>query len=360
MALSLVPGIGSITARQLIAHLGSAEAIFKEKPVLLRKIQGIGPLLSNNIGKDNFEAIAENELEFINKYAIKAYNFLDADYPKRLKQCDDAPIVLFQKGGQSLDRAMHISIVGTRKASEYGKYYCQKIISDLKSNGIDPVIISGLAYGIDGAAHRAALENGLETWAVLGHGLDRIYPPQHKNLATTIAEKGSLLTEFTHGSFPARTNFISRNRIIAGLSDLTIVIESAKKGGSLITADIAFGYDREVMAVPGRIGDSKSEGCNYLIKTQKASMYEGFDDMVKLMGWDHKGRMDKGHQLNLFDQLNPEQTELCNWLKAHEDSTIDQIVKLSGLNKQKIPALLLDLELMNLVKPLPGKRFRLL
>lgn len=358
IALQQIPGIGSIKARQLISYLGSAEAVFKEKPELLQKVSGIGPLISKNIKKDNFVGLAEKELNFIEKYSIKAHAFLDKSYPNRLKQCEDAPLVIFQKGGENLNRSVHISIVGTRKASEYGKHYCHKIITDLKDQGINPIIISGLAYGIDSCAHKAALDNDLETWAVLGHGLDRIYPAQHKNLAKSILEKGSLITEFTHGSFPAPSNFISRNRIIAGLSDLTIVIESARKGGSLVTADLAFGYNREVMAVPGRIGDSKSEGCNLLIKSNKASMLEGFDDIVYTMRWNEKEMLDKGKQLNLFEQLTDEQKALCNWLKENEDCAIDTIIKKSGIEKSKIPALLLDLEFKNLVKPLPGKRFQ--
>ena len=358
IALQQIPGIGSIKARQLISYMGSAEAIFKEKPEVLQKVSGIGPLISRNIKKSDFIGLAQKELEFIDKYKITAHTFLDKNYPHRLKQCEDAPLVIFQKGGDNLNKSVHISIVGTRKASEYGKHYCHKIITELKEQGVNPVIISGLAYGVDSCAHKAALDNNLETWAVLGHGLDRIYPAQHKNLAKSILEEGSLITEFTHGSFPAPSNFISRNRIIAGLSDLTIVIESARKGGSLVTADLAFGYNREVMAVPGRIGDSKSEGCNLLIKSNKASMLESFDDIVYTMRWNEENILDKGKQLNLFEELSDEQKALCNWLKENEDCAIDSIIKNSGIEKSKVPALLLDLEFMNLVKPLPGKRFR--
>ena len=360
IALQSVPGIGNITARQLIAYLGDAKAIFEEKPQNLQKIHGIGPLLSSNIKKKNYLALAENELEFIEKYNIQAHTFLDQFYPKRLKQCDDAPLVLFQKGNKDLNKAIHISIVGTRKATEYGKHYCQKIITELKEKGMQPVIISGLAYGVDSCAHKAAIDNQLETWAVLGHGLDRIYPAQHKNLAKQILENGSLISEFAHGTFPAPSNFISRNRIIAGLSDLTIVVESAKKGGSLVTADFAFNYNREVMAIPGRIGDSKSEGCNFLIKTQKANVLESVQDIIYTMAWDQKTQLNKSIQLNLFEQLDKEQSQLFKFLQENEDSSIDEIVKKSGLEKTKIPVLLLDLELLSLIKVLPGKRYHAL
>ena len=358
IALQQVSGIGNITARQLIAYLGSAEAVFKESPSRLQKVPGVGALLSKNIQKKDYLALASDELDFIGRFNIKASTFLDKDYPNRLKQCEDAPLVLFSKGASDFNRAIHISIVGTRKASAYGQHYCQKIITDLKEKGLNPVIISGLAYGVDSCAHKVALENDLETWAVLGHGLDTIYPAQHKQLAKRILEKGALFTEFSHGIFPAPSNFISRNRIIAGLSDLTIVVESAKKGGSLVTADLAFGYHREVMAVPGRIGDAKSEGCNMLIKSNKASMLESVDDIIYTMVWDTETKIDNARQLNLFDQMSSEQKQLYSWLKDNEDSPIDKIMKQSGIEKSKIPALLLDLEFINLVKVLPGKCYR--
>lgn len=360
IALSLVPKIGSITARQLISYIGSAEAIFSQSTKALQKVPGIGSLIASNIKKLDSLARADEELEFINKYGIQALTFLDKAYPNGLKQCEDAPLVIFKKQKTKSKASINISIVGTRKASEYGKHYCNKIITDLKEYGINPVIISGLAYGIDSCAHKAALDNNLETWAVLAHGLDRIYPKQNTNLAKEILENGQLITEFTHNSFPAPSNFISRNRIIAGLSDLTIVVESAKKGGSLVTADMAFGYNREVMAVPGRIGDSKSEGCNFLIKTNKASMLERFEDIVYTMQWNDKKKTNINQQLNLFEELNAEQKTLFTWLKNNDNCTYDQIVKRSGTAKTKLPSLLLDLEFMNLIKALPGNLYRVI
>jgi len=360
IALSLIPKVGSITARQLISYIGNAEAIFSQNTEALQKVPGVGKLIASNIKKSDFLGRAEDELEFIDKYGIQASSFLDKTYPTNLKQCEDAPLVIFQKFKKKTKASINISIVGTRKASEYGKHYCNKIITDLKEHGINPVIISGLAYGIDSCAHKAALDNNLETWAVLGHGLDRIYPKQNTNLAKSILENGRLITEFTHTSFAAPSNFISRNRIIAGLSDLTIVIESAKKGGSLVTADLAFGYNREVMAVPGRIGDSKSEGCNFLIKTNKASMLERFEDIVYTMQWNDKKKNTINQQLNLFEELNPEQKTLFSFLKENENCTFDNICKLSGIDKTKIPSVLLDLEFKNLIKPLPGNVYRVL
>jgi DNA processing protein len=360
IALSLIPGVGSLTARQLIAGLGSAEAIFEESLDNLRKISGIGPWLAENIKKEDYLAVAEDVLEFNEKYKIREFSFLDDAYPKRLKECEDAPLVLYQKGEALKESQVLVSIVGTRNATEYGKHHCREIVAGLKERGIDPVIVSGLAYGIDACAHKAALEFGLQTIAVLGHGLDKIYPAQHKNLAKRIVESGSLMTEFGANTVTSRSNFKSRNRIVAGLSDLTIVVESAAKGGSLITADIAFSYDREVMAVPGRIGDDKSAGCNYLIKTNKASMLESVDDIIYQMNWDEGLAQKKSIQLDMFNQLTEEQRQLYDWLKEHKDSTIDDIVKHSGIDKSLIPSLLLDLEFTNLVKPMPGKIYKLI
>jgi DNA processing protein len=343
-----------------MAKLGSAEAIFKESTANLTKISGIGPYLASNIKKEDYLAQAKAVLEFNDKYKIRQFSFLDKDYPNRLKECEDAPLMIYQKGQTLNANQVLISVVGTRKASEYGKHYCRAIISDLKAMGVEPVIVSGLAYGIDACAHKAALEFNLQTIAVLGHGLDRIYPAQHKNLAKNIVASGSLMTEFAPNSSPIRSNFISRNRIVAGLSDLTIVIESAIKGGSLITADLAFGYSREVMAVPGRIADENSAGCNHLIKTNKASMLEKVEDILYLMNWDENVAEKKSLQLDLFAQLSPEQKQLYEWLKANKETTIDEIVKQSGLEKALIPALLLDLEFTNLIKPLPGKIYKVI
>ncbi len=326
----------------------------------MQKIPGIGDHLSKQVFSKDFLAESEKILEFVEKYHIRVIRYTDKDYPLRLKQCEDAPLVLYQKGKTMDNESPFVSFVGTRKATEYGKHYCRKVIEELTELGIKPVIVSGLAYGIDACAHRAALEFDLPTIAVLGHGLDRIYPARHKSLAKEIIASGALMTEFAPGTFPAGSNFISRNRIIAGLSDLTVVVESAKRGGSLVTADLAFGYNREVMAVPGRIADTQSEGCNHLIKSQKASMLESAKDMVRLMNWDIKNQKDTSKQLRLFEELNADQKQLLGWLKNHNDSNIDQINKQSGIHPNLIPALLLDLEFMNMISILPGKKYRAL
>ncbi len=360
IALSLVSGIGSIRSKQLMAHFGSAEAIFKASKSSLKNIPGFGNFLVSKIFEKDYLAEAEKVLTFVDKHNINILSYLSKDYPIRLKQCEDAPLIVYQKGKPIQDDKVFISVVGTRKATEYGKHYCRKIIEDLSLSGFKPVIVSGLAYGIDACAHKSALEFGLETIAVLGHGLDRIYPSRHKDLAKSIIKSGSLITEFPQGIFPAGSNFVSRNRIVAGLSDLTIVAQSSEKGGSLITADLAFGYNREVMAIPGRIGDKTSKGCNWLIKTNKASMLESVEDIIRLMNWDVAKRNNPAVQLSLFEDLSPEQKQLFEWLKEHDESSIDEINQKSGLNKHLIPALLLDLEFMNLLKILPGKKYKTL
>jgi DNA processing protein len=360
IALSLIPGIGSVNAQNLIAYLGSPEAVFKEKKQALEKITGIGAFLAKNIIKSDVLSRADASLDFIEKYKIKTYVFNDKKYPIRLKQCSDAPIVLFQKGEINLNANKIISIVGTRTPSNYGKTQCNNLIEELKLKGFSPIVVSGLAYGIDACAHRAALENNLETLAVLAHGLDRIYPATHKKMAIDIVEKGALLTEFVNEVYPARTNFISRNRIIAGLSDLTIVMESPKKGGSLITADMAFGYNREVMALPARINDKKSAGCNYLIKSNKAAMLESVDDIVKLLSWEEKNKQQsKSEQLELFQQLNDEQKRLMIIMEETENCSIDYLSRALKKPTHLLLPVLLELEFMSLIQTLPGNIFKL-
>ncbi|MBN2669616.1 MAG: DNA-processing protein DprA [Bacteroidales bacterium] len=359
IALSFIKGVGSVTARQLISYLGSAEAIFKASKASLQKIPGVGPVLASNLKDINAIVLAEKELEFADRYHIDILSYTESNYPKLLKECNDAPLVLYQKSKYKFNDTYYISIVGTRKPSPYGEKYCKQLIESLAVSKIPIVIVSGLAYGIDACAHKSALEFGLPTIAVLGHGLDLIYPSSHKQVATSIINNGSLLTEFPQGTKPARSNFVSRNRIIAGLSEATIVIESATKGGSLITADFAFGYNREVLALPGRADDLKSGGCNFLIKTQKATMYESFDDLVKVLNWDTlKGTQTK---INVAQNLSEEQLKLYQWMKSQADfCSIDRINIQSGLNKNIIPALLLDLEFLNLVKAIPGGQYQIL
>ncbi|MBN1251770.1 MAG: DNA-processing protein DprA, partial [Bacteroidales bacterium] len=298
IALGMISGIGNMNAKKLIAYIGSVEGIFKEKRQNLEKIPGIGTKLSLEISNSNALNEAEQEISFINKNNIEAIFFTEKTYPERLKHCEDSPIIIYKKGKFDLNKTKILSIVGTRNASQYGKDNCNKLITDLFESGHNPLIVSGLAYGVDICAHKAAIKNNLATVAVLGHGLDIIYPAAHKNYAKEILQNGALLSEFSSNSKLDPSNFVKRNRIIAGMSDATIVVESAKKGGSLITAELANSYNRDVFAFPGRINDKFSEGCNLLIKTNRAALIESYKDIEYILGWEKKDK--KAVQGKLF------------------------------------------------------------
>jgi len=286
IALSLVPGIGSVTAKSLIAYTGSAEQVFTEKEKILRKIPGVGSILAKNILESRVMSRASQEVEFLVKNNVKALFYLDEDYPQRLLGCADAPIVLYVKGNPDLNYPKAISIVGTRHATDYGRKMVDQFISILKERGYRILIVSGLAYGIDIQSHKAALRTGLPTVAVLGHGLETVYPSLHTPIAREMVEKnGGLVSDFLSFSTIERTNFLRRNRIIAGMSDATVVVESAKKGGALVTADIANSYNRDVFAFPGRVGDVYAEGCHFLIKSNRASLIETVSDLEYVMNW---------------------------------------------------------------------------
>jgi len=286
IALTMVPSIGPITARKLIRKVGSARAIFDQKKEVLEKIQGIGPRLSQSFNAASLLGKAEKELEFLDRHHITVLYFKDPDYPARLKQCEDGPILLYAKGDQGLKCRRGLSVVGTRRATYYGKEICRKIIHGLSERINDLVIVSGLAYGIDVIAHRAALEKGIPTVAVLGHGFSTIYPSAHRDTAKRIIDQGALVTDFPSEMGPERNNFLRRNRIIAGLADATLVIESGEKGGALITADMAASYQRDVLAVPGRVGDERSKGCNGLIKDTMAALTESAEDVINHLNWE--------------------------------------------------------------------------
>lgn len=266
LALSLIKGVGPVTAKKLIAYCGGSEAVFKEKISNLKKIPTIGGVLANEIQNPSVLKRAEEEINYIEKHKISVLSFWDSHYPSQLKQCVDAPILLFSKGNINWDNRRLISVVGTRKASAYGLSMCKELIKELSPSS--PIIVSGLAYGIDSCAHKEALKNNLQTIGVLAHGLDNIYPKTNLNLARDITNKGGLLTEFLSYSKLVRENFVRRNRIVAGLAEATIVIESKVKGGAMITARMANSYNREVFAVPARLNDRYSGGCLELIKKQ--------------------------------------------------------------------------------------------
>jgi DNA processing protein len=358
IGLGLINGIGCINAKKLLAYTGSAEAVFKEKKQNLLRIPGIGTLLADEIR--NTEALhqAEKEIEFIEKHDIKIFFYSDGNYPRRLKQCEDSPIVLYFKGNCDLDQSKIIGIVGTRRATPYGLENCKNLIADLTGKGHKVLIVSGLAYGIDVAAHKNALKMGQETVAVLAHGLNTIYPSVHQNIARDIVLKGGLITELTSAAVIDPGHFIKRNRIIAGLADATIVVESGKKGGSLITAQIANSYNRDVFAYPGRINDKLSEGCNNLIKTNQAALIESAADIEYLLGWQANAK-EKVVQSQLFVELSPEETQVVDVLKANGKTPIDVISSLSLLPMSKISSILLKLEFSGMVLSYPGKQYML-
>ncbi|RLD80341.1 MAG: DNA-protecting protein DprA [Bacteroidetes bacterium] len=358
VALSMIPGIGNVNSKKLIAHFGEIEQIFKAKKADVLKVPGIGAHLANTILNNSALDEAQQEIDFLQKNKIKAYFLLDKDYPERLKHCEDSPVILYFKGNCNLNKQKIISIVGTRNATQYGKEHCNELIKNLHDNGHDPLIVSGLAYGIDICSHKAALKNNLSTVAVLGHGLQMMYPASHRQTARDIISRGGLLTEFSSKSKLDPSNFVKRNRIIAGMADATIVVESGQKGGSLITADIANSYNRDVFAFPGRVHDKQSIGCNRLIKTNRAALIENINDLEYILGWEKNEKKD-AVQKQLFVELSPDEKTIMDVLKSAEDLSVDIICLKSNFPMSKVSSILLKLEFSGLVKSFPGKIYKL-
>ncbi|WP_298222375.1 DNA-processing protein DprA [Flavobacterium sp.] len=354
LALLKVEGVGDIIAKKLLTHCPEPASIFNPKTSGLDSIHGIGSFLLGKLKDKTIFAKAEAELCFIEQNNIKVSYYLDEDYPERLKHCIDAPVLLFSSGNIQFNNRKIISIVGTRQVSSYGIDCCKKLISDLAP--LDPIIVSGFAYGVDIAAHQAAIENQLQTIGVLAHGLNQIYPKAHKKYATKIEENGGFMTEFWSSSNPERENFIRRNRIVAGLSEATIVIESADKGGSLITANMANGYNREVFAVPGRITDTYSQGCNNLIKTQKAQLLTEAADLIYHLNWDLE-TTSKPIQKQLFVTLEDDEQKVYDFLLKNGKEMLDYIALECDFPIFRISGILLNMELKGVVRPLPGKYF---
>jgi DNA processing protein len=357
IALNLIKGIGSGNAKNLISYLGSAEQVFKAKKQELLKIPGLGEKLANNIVNFNDMKTAEKEIKFIEKNKIKTLFYTDNDFPSRLKQCEDSPIILFVKGDVDLEAPKIVSIVGTRNASKYGIEQCEKLLEDFKEHNHKPLIISGFAYGVDICAHLNAIKNEMPTVAVLGHGLNMIYPAYHKKYAKDIITNGAFITEFLTSEKKDKANFVKRNRIIAGLSDLTIVVESAEKGGSLITADIANSYNRDVFAFPGRIGDKYSKGCNKLIKTNKAVLLENIKDIEYIMSWENK----EGLQTKLVmpPSLTKQEQIIYDIIKEKVSINIDVLSRETNITTSDLSVILLNLELQDVVVPYPGNIYKL-
>jgi DNA processing protein len=360
IALSLIKGIGPKLARNLIAYLGSESALFEEKIPTLAKVPGIGPALSQllmNIDRNELMKRADKEVLFIDKHQIKPFFFSDTDYPSRLSYCEDAPLMVYIHGQEHQTASRMIGIVGTRTPSDEGIDLCEKLVADLGTRHPGTVIVSGLAYGVDICAHKAALKNGLPTIGVLAHGLDRIYPSIHRNTAREMLEQGALMTEFISETVPDKYNFVQRNRIIAGLSDALVVVQSARKGGALITAELARDYNRDVLAFPGRPGDTFSAGCNYLIKSNIAALIETVEDLEYALGWDTKKKPPV--QGNLFATIETEEQQtIMESLIEEQEMNLNLLSLKCGLPVSKLSATLLDLEFKGLVKSKPGGIYR--
>jgi len=361
IGLSMIPGIGSVTAKSLIAYTGSAEQVFREKEKALRQIPGVGSVLAKNIANSDVMKRADREVEFLQKNTVNALFYLDADYPQRLLGCSDAPIILYVKGNPFLNCPKVISIVGTRHATEYGRQLADQFITAIAERGYRIIVVSGLAYGIDIQSHKSALRTGLPTVAVMGHGLETVYPSLHTAIAKEMIEnQGGLVSDFTSNSPIDRTNFLRRNRIIAGLSDATIVVESAKKGGALVTADIANSYNRDVFAFPGKVGDPYSEGCHFLIKSNRAVLIESVSDLEYIMNWSPTQSQPDAVQPCLFYDFTPDEKLIVDLLRSEGETAIDLICIKTTLPMNKVSPTLLNLEFAGIVKGLPGKVFKVI
>jgi DNA processing protein len=356
LALSRVPGVGPIVARKLIAYCGGAEEVFRRGPAFLAKIPGIGPSTSAAISASRLVEQAQRDLEQAARQDIRTVTFLDRDFPQRLNHCPDAPMLLFVKGKAELNASRVISIVGTRNATAHGKEVTARIVEELAPLGV--TIVSGLAYGIDIAAHRAALKHGLPTIACLAHGLDRIYPSEHARTAAEMLHSGGLVSEYPMGTLPDRENFPTRNRIVAGMTDTTLVVEAGIKGGALITARLANDYDRDVFAIPGRPADVHSEGCNQLIKENRAALVTSATDIITALNWDLPEKTAANRQQRLLIDLTPEQEKIVEALKESALS-VDMLTARTRMPMSKVSALLLEMEFEGMVRNLPGKIYEL-
>jgi len=358
LAITFLPQIGPVNAKVLVSHCGSAEAVFREKRRLLARIPGIGTKRVAAAFSEPVLPRAEKELAFVRRHGISMLFFTDDNYPRRLLHCNDAPPLLFYKGVAGLNDDRYVAIVGTRSATPYGEEVTHQLVEGLKEYNV--CIVSGLAYGIDISAHTAALEAGLSTIGVTAHGLDRIYPYAHRAVAKKMLGAGGLLTEYPSRTVPDRENFPSRNRIVAGLVDAVVVVEASGKGGALITADLAAGYHRDVFAVPGRVVDAFSKGCNDYIRENKAALITGAEDLLWMMGWkDHvvkKNSIPK--QVSLFMELDETETRVMKLFNGQDEHSWDSLLSGMQLPPSRLSSVLLELELKGVLKSTPGRRYK--
>ena len=360
IALTLCAGIGALTAQRLVQVAGSAANVFARREELKQLCPDIQPAALKALDTPGIFARAEQELAFAGKHGIACLTLQDKRYPARLRECEDAPLYLFHKGHANLNSLRVVSMVGTRRATDYGRQWCNDFVRDLSARCPDLLVVSGLAYGIDIVAHRAALAHRVPTVAVLAHGLDRIYPSLHRKTATDMLEQGGLLTEFLTGTEPERYNFLSRNRIVAGMADAVIVVESGRKGGSLITASLAEGYHRDCFAVPGRATDEHSAGCNRLIRDNKAALVQDAEDFVQAMNWSDPHTASAPVQRSLFQELTDEESRIVQLLGRQGDQDVNTLVVESGIPFSRLSALLFEMELKGIIKAQTGNVYHLL
>ncbi len=359
IALTLLPQVGAITAKTLVSYCGSAGAVFRASKRELLKIPGIGPAIVDGIAQAQTLRQAETELRFLEQYGVEALFYTDTRFPARLRQNTDCPALLYFKGSSVdlLSAQRIVGIVGTRQPTEQGKLYCEELVEELLHYKV--VIVSGLAYGIDVTAHRKSIALNIPNIAVLGHGLSKVYPMQHRGIALKLIENGGLLTEYTHTTGPDREHFPMRNRIIAGLCDALLVVETAASGGSMISAELAAQYGRDIFAVPGRPRDPKSAGCNYLIKTNRAKLTESAADLATALGWDETGQQ-RGRQAQLFLDLQPAESTIIDIIRQYPEIPIDELSAAAHRAPGELASLLLGLEFKGVIRTLPGKRYVLL
>jgi DNA processing protein len=356
IALTFINTVGHVHARNLLEHFGSAEAVFVAGEKALMEVPGIGKFIAGQIVRSDALKLAEEQLRFIDKHQVQVLYYTDENYPYRLRNCVDAPVLLYYKGNANLNHARIVSVVGTRKATEYGRQLCKQLCEVLAN--YDVLVVSGLAYGIDVAAHKESIYQNIPTVGVLAHGLDRIYPPVHLPVAQKMVLNGGLLTEFHLNTNPDKENFPRRNRIIAGLSDATIVVEATSKGGALITADIANSYNRDVYAYPGRTNDLSSEGCNFLIKTNRAGLISNAKDLAYYLGWEEIKKLEIPVQFQMPFGLSIEEQQIIHVLKE-SPLRIDELAIRSNQTQSQLAMRLLNLEMQGILLSLPGKLYKL-
>ena len=355
IVLTRIPQIGNIIAQHLINHFGNAVDIFKASVRELSHVAEVGESRAYAIKKFKALSEVEQEIRFLEQHNIQVLCCNSPQYPQRLLHCNDRPFLLYFKGNADLNAGKIVNIIGTRTPGDYGREMCKKIVEGLAPYNI--TVVSGLAYGIDILAHETALKQQLPTIGVVAHGLDRIYPSAHTAIARQMLDAGGILTEYHSGTAPDKANFPKRNRIVAGISDATILIESNVKGGSMITADIAGSYNRDIFAVPGRVGDPNASGCHHLIKTNQAMLVTGAADILQAMGWEQAARPKPHPQQELFVTLSPEEQEVLALFSDHTEQHVDEICRQSSLPGSKVASLVLQLEMQHLVKSTPGQKY---